>query len=75
MIKKNKTHDHVEKLYNSFAQKDMPLKEFRRRYLAATNPKRLQKDLGKVITHRQMTQTQKLVMEHQKKAIDEKILH
>ena len=73
MIRKNKTRDHIEKLYDSFAQKDMPLKEFRRRYLAATNPAKLKKDLGKVITHRQMRQTQKLVEQHQKKVIDENL--
>ena len=74
MIKKNKSRDHIEKLYDSFAQKDMPLKEFKRRYSAATDPKKLQKDLDKVITHHQMTQTQKLVAQHQKKAIDSRLV-
>ena len=74
MIKKNKKSDHIERLYNSFAVKDMPLKEFKRRYLAATNPTKLQKDLGKVIAHRQMTQTQKLVEQHQKKIIDARLV-
>ena len=75
MIKKNKTRDHIEKLYDSFAQKDMPLKEFKRRYKKATDPGALQQDLGKVIEHRQMRQTQKMVMERQKKVIDDKILY
>ena len=74
MIKKNKTRDHIEKLYDSFAQKDMPLTEFKRRYKTATDPKRLQQDLGKIIAHRQMTQTQKLVEQHQKKAIDSRLV-
>ena len=73
MIKKNKSRDHIEKLYDSFATKDLTLTEFKRRYKKATDPKRLQQDLGKVIAHRQMTQTQKLVAQHQKKAIDTRI--
>lgn len=74
MIKKNKSRDHVEKLWNSFKMKDMPLKEFKRRYSAATNPKKLQQDLHKVVAHRQLTQTQKLVAQHQKKAIDARLV-
>ena len=74
MIKKNKARDHIKKLWNSFSVKDVPLKEFRRRYLAATNPQKLQQDLAGVIQHRQMRQTQKLVAQHQKQKIDAAII-
>jgi len=74
MIKKNRTLDHIEKLYNSFTRKDMTLKEFRRRYLTATDPKKLQDDLHKVVGYRQVQQTQELVAQRQKKAIDSRLI-
>ena len=40
-----KRADYIDRMYNSFAVKDIPRTEFRRRLLAATDPKKVQDDL------------------------------
>ena len=74
MKKKKRKPDAIDRLYDSFTTKDMTRLEFRKRYLAATNPRKLQEDLGKGVKYRQTEQTQRLVAQHQRQKIDNAVL-
>ena len=42
--------DEVDRLFDSFVQKDMPREEFRHRYIRATDPKRVKRELNGIVT-------------------------
>ncbi len=44
-----KPKDEIEVLYDSFKHKDMTLAEFRHRYTRATDPRRAQRDLNRMV--------------------------
>lgn len=58
--KKKVVHgDAIDRLYDGFAVKDMPRDEFRRRYLMATNPKLVERDLKRILFSRGRAKSKK----------------
>ncbi len=72
-IKKKPRFDHIAKLYESFANKDMTLEEFRRAYIAELDPAKMKGELHKILDSRDKSRTQAMMAKYQKKQIDTKL--
>ena len=68
--RRRKRKDAVDRLYDSFAVKDLTREEFRREYLELTNPVELNRDLRRMIMDRRAIQTVNILAGEQKEKID-----
>lgn len=63
----------ADAIYDSFKTKDMSRQQFRKAYFDATDPTKLQRDLGETLAFRQNLRTQRLLGKQKKLKIDSAI--
>lgn len=70
---RRKRKDRIDRLYDSFAVRDLTREEFRKEYLRLMNPSGLNRDLRRMVMDRQTKRTLDFVAKERKKKIDEMV--